>query len=687
MKNKMKGRSRRKKSLISSSTKQGIRRGLSLALCVSMIVAGIPNLSTLASVFADDETENMTEFSMTGEDLADAVKKAVAKDKTIDENKFRFLGDAKEEYESLFFEDGDLYEVFPTVEENEGGNLFLRTFIRTDGSSDDEYEITGDEQVIFLLINGTDEEQSAVISVDDCDTEIITVAPAGEISVTTATPSSASASGTAVEETSPSEEESAEVEEDVYEKTDDTQGAEDSYESDKPEPEEGYEAGSDANVEEDSLAEAPDESDYGDDVSDSDEDTGEGSGENVDPDNSDNGHEDVADVDPDDDNNEEEADASERDDDTQEYTASISVHKTNILTASVATPSEVEITEISSDGSGTIDGVVYEAVRLGSRSAAAYVTMAADLGLDGYAFMLTYEGPDYTVTVRYNEEAELPEGAMLTGEEYDTRSETYIERYEEAKEFYGWEDGSEPKARLFDVSIWSDDEAVEPASEVEVIFSFFDDNNDILTFSASKDDNETDDDNKTVKDSGKFRYKVAHFGEDKTEKINSKTTYEEGESKVTFTLGSFSDIMVLATNEDDEDTQYVILNIGNINGSWRDDSSNINRYTGYRPWATITGYNGANYDYYGNGTGTGSLVGYGGFADDWRITVAIPADYFDGDKITITLPCDDDLPESDWHDDRATFYIYGDENDEENAVSVLLPKENAYDYSWWAGSI
>ncbi len=140
-----------------------------------------------------------------------------------------------------------------------------------------------------------------------------------------------------------------------------------------------------------------------------------------------------------------------------------------------------------------------------------------------------------------------------------------------------------------------------------------------------------------------------------------------------------SDIMTLAANEGDDETQYVILDIGNINGSYRDDSGNLNRYTGYNPWATITGYNGANYDYYGNGEGTGSLLGYGGYADDWRITAAIPAEDFEDKELTITLPCDSDLPESDWHDDRSTFYIYGNEG-EDGAVSVLLPKENAYDY-------
>ncbi len=266
--------------------------------------------------------------------------------------------------------------------------------------------------------------------------------------------------------------------------------------------------------------------------------------------------------------------------------------------------------------------------------------------------ILTYEGPDYTIGVICGADAEIDPDTELAVEEYDFDSKTYQARYEEAEEIYGWEDGEEPQARLFDVSLWQDGKEVEPAASVQV---------EITYLNAEAEDAETDE------------YTILHFA-DETEEIQPEITADEEGEHLSFEVSSFSDLMVLAG---DGNYQYVILNIGNENGSYRDDSGNLNRNTGYWPYFPIAGSSGARYGYNGNPDGQS---GYGGYGDDWRITAAIPVSYFTNDQLTITLPCDSDLPESDWHDDRSTFYIYGNQYSG-NSISVLLPRDHAYDYT------
>ncbi len=245
---------------------------------------------------------------------------------------------------------------------------------------------------------------------------------------------------------------------------------------------------------------------------------------------------------------------------------------------------------------------------------------------------LTYEGPDYSIDVICGADAEIDTDTELTVKEYDPESKTYQERYEEAEAFYNWEDGEEPEARLFDVSLWHDEEEVEPDAPVQVTF----------TFPVNGDDDKakegTDED---------VSYEIIHFGAEETDIYSPEAVFDDGKNSLTFELDSFSDIMVLAG---DSQYEYVILNLGNMDGTYRDGY-------GYWTWVPIAGYWGADT----------------GFGNDWRITAAIPSSNLDSDgNLVINLPSDNNLPAT--TSGRTSFNIY-------NGVSVSLPKEQAYDYT------
>ncbi len=168
-------------------------------------------------------------------------------------------------------------------------------------------------------------------------------------------------------------------------------------------------------------------------------------------------------------------------------------------------------------------------------------------------FELTYEGEDYTVTVAYGAEAEIPEGAELAVSEYDKDSERYAERYEEAAEIYGWaetDDGglaimsldesakiADVEFRLFNIEFIAEGEVIEPAAEVTVTITL----NNVESDPAD--------------------YSVTHFREDAdTEVLDVQTTFEDDAHKIEFVTESFSDYGLTITSADDLDGEtFAIL--------------------------------------------------------------------------------------------------------------------------------
>ena len=147
----------------------------------------------------------------------------------------------------------------------------------------------------------------------------------------------------------------------------------------------------------------------------------------------------------------------------------------------------------------------------------------------------TFAGEDYSVAVTYGSDAQIPENAELTADEYAKDSEHYKQRYAEAAELYGWESDRSDSIRLFNIGFYVGNQEIEPASEVEIT----------ITYANKK---------KSV------NYEIIHFG-DEPETISAKSTCEDGEQNIDFTLDHMSDFMVIAAEETDPTTPGIVEGI------------------------------------------------------------------------------------------------------------------------------
>lgn len=167
-----KGRSRRRRCL-GRFGRRTVKQMFSAALCVSMVCTGSigGGLTTLA--------EEGQVLQLTGSDLIQAVTSAVENGDKY-EGAYIFSGEEGQAYADLFDAE-NLYELNPNVEDT--GNLQLKVFAKIDlpEYEEDSYQITGDEELIFLLENSTEKTASGRIKIDELETEIISVVPKSEL--------------------------------------------------------------------------------------------------------------------------------------------------------------------------------------------------------------------------------------------------------------------------------------------------------------------------------------------------------------------------------------------------------------------------------------------------------------------------------------------------------------------------
>lgn len=72
--------------------------------------------------------------------------------------RLRFPADEAETYEGLF-EEGNLYELHPDFEKK-NDRLTLKMYARLEDEDDmDQYTISGNEEIIFLMTNSSSKEQ------------------------------------------------------------------------------------------------------------------------------------------------------------------------------------------------------------------------------------------------------------------------------------------------------------------------------------------------------------------------------------------------------------------------------------------------------------------------------------------------------------------------------------------------
>ncbi len=164
------------------------RRICSVLLCVSMVIT---NLSSAAfTAFAAESNDEDFVYEIESEAFVEAIQEAVAEGNILNKE-LKFQGEFKEEYEELFDPDGTLYELdIKTLnlekDKDRDKVLKLRVFARIQGDIplEEEYELDGTENVLFLIQNKSDEEITVKICLDDRETELITVLPCEEIEVT-----------------------------------------------------------------------------------------------------------------------------------------------------------------------------------------------------------------------------------------------------------------------------------------------------------------------------------------------------------------------------------------------------------------------------------------------------------------------------------------------------------------------
>lgn len=155
------------------------RRFMSVLLCSSMLSTSVANTAAFAAATSEGGDERQ-EFSLEKEVLRQAIRDAAKKGKTVKEDAFTFSGDEAETYEGLF-EEGNLYELHPDFEKK-NDRLTLKMYARLEDEEDmDQYTISGNEEIIFLMINSSSKERTGRILVDGRASAWMTVAPFGEV--------------------------------------------------------------------------------------------------------------------------------------------------------------------------------------------------------------------------------------------------------------------------------------------------------------------------------------------------------------------------------------------------------------------------------------------------------------------------------------------------------------------------
>ncbi len=136
--------------------------------------------------------------------------------------------------------------------------------------------------------------------------------------------------------------------------------------------------------------------------------------------------------------------------------------------------------------------------------------------------MITSSGDTYTITVKYDEKAGIPEGAELKVKEIEEKTKDYKEYVKESAEKLGVKADNVAFARFFDIEIVKDGKKIEPETPVEVRMEY----KEALDLKENK------------------ALNVVHFADKETEVISDievsddlkEVTYEQGSFSVTGTV-------------------------------------------------------------------------------------------------------------------------------------------------------
>ena len=564
-----KGRSRKQRHHLFHKGMNQMKRLLSVCLCTSMISTSIGSTTALAATAPllekDEAEEENPNFVLDQDELSEALLKAV-KGKPVKEDALSFEGEEAEAYETLFQEDGSLFELHPDVKVPDG-KVNLKVYARLDEKEAlDHYTITGEEEILFLLLNRSSEKEYGQIEVDGKLSGKVSILSAKELKKQVQDEETEAIEKMGVSNPNGAEEKSNETagepkkEENVKET--DTQEPEkenpaetpengDKSENPASEPEKGSETENPANeagngAEAENPANEPEKS----------PEAGSGNAEKT-------GTPEEKDSQPDADSGlEKEKNDSAGSEAGDVAQVSRSDHFKMFLTAAPATASEMQAedeiseketntdsqpdaeTEVEiEDGAERLQGEAYESVLLKNTAAAAFVTTAAELGLSGSVddavYTVNTDSAVLTLTVpagAFEEKVKLKAEEIKGGsEEHQTLSDQIQKEGYRADSF-----------TAFDVKFVNEaGEEVEPSEEVKVSIQF---KKNAVESEAAENLEET---------------KILHIHEDViTElsevEIQDSTENSEKTAKLTFGVNEFS--ILLALNE-------AVAGVAEVNGN------------------------------------------------------------------------------------------------------------------------
>ena len=140
------------------------KRLVAFALAAAMVCTNVG--ADLNAAYAATSSSESVTFEMTGSQLVTAIEEAIENGNVISPGDLDFTNGDIAKFESLFYGEGKVLEVFP---DPDGGSMDaeLRVFVRLPEDADDMYMVTGDEEIIFLYVNNGEDTVSFSTTIYD----------------------------------------------------------------------------------------------------------------------------------------------------------------------------------------------------------------------------------------------------------------------------------------------------------------------------------------------------------------------------------------------------------------------------------------------------------------------------------------------------------------------------------------
>ena len=155
---------RKRSGMLKKSVYNMRKRLVAFALAAAMVCTNVG--ADLNAAYAATSSSESVTFEMTGSQLVTAIEEAIENGNVISPGDLDFTNGDIAKFESLFYGEGKVLEVFP---DPDGGSMDaeLRVFVRLPEDADDMYMVTGDEEIIFLYVNNGEDTISFSTTIYD----------------------------------------------------------------------------------------------------------------------------------------------------------------------------------------------------------------------------------------------------------------------------------------------------------------------------------------------------------------------------------------------------------------------------------------------------------------------------------------------------------------------------------------